>query len=263
MYKTPKLWILWMDGGLDGPTKRGTYTPSPEVWYSMRHTPGTFSIAARDPATDTFGAAVTTGTVAVGATCPYVSSNGAALTQAFTKTEHGRDAIERADAGDRIDDAFEALLAADEHADFRQVHGVGSDSEFAFTGEHCSEWAGHRIGEQYTVAGNILAGPETIDAVEAAYLDGDGDMATRLVSALEGGVAAGGDDRGEMSAAILVHAPEPEFYHNLRVDLSETPVADLRTLLEAAREAKARVKAETDKLFEHYPEQLLDFGVKY
>ena len=229
----------------------------------MRHRPGTFSIATHDPETNTFGAAVTTGTVAVGATCPYVSDHGAAVTQAFTKTEHGRDAIERADAGERIDDAFEALLATDDHAAFRQVHGVGSDSKFVFTGENCSEWAGHRTGEQYTVAGNLLAGPGIVDAVAEAYLDSDGDMPESLVSALEAGVAAGGDDRGEMSAAILVHAPEPEFYHNLRVDLSETPVADLRTLLGEAREAKDRIRDETDALFESYPEELLDFGVKY
>lgn len=229
----------------------------------MRHSPGTFSISARDSETNTFGAAVTTGTVAVGATCPYVSDYGAAVTQAFTKTEHGRDAIDRADAGERIDEAFEALLAADAHAAFRQVHGVGADSEFAFTGQNCSGWAGHRVGGHYTVAGNLLAGPSVVDAVAEAYLDADGDMADALVSALEAGVAAGGDDRGEMSAAILVHAPEPEFYHNLRVDLSETPVADLRTVLEEAREAKARVKAETDDLFDSYPEELLDFGVKY
>ena len=229
----------------------------------MRHTPGTFSISARDPETNTFGAAVTTGTVAVGATCPYVSENGAAVTQAFTRTEHGRDAIARADDGQRIDAAFEALLAADDHAPYRQVHGVCGDSEFGFTGEHCSEWAGHRVGEHYTVAGNLLAGPDVVDAVAETYLDTDGDMPEALVSALEAGVAAGGDDRGEMSAAILVHAPDPEFYHNLRVDLSETPVADLRTLLAEAREAKQRVKTETDALFDSYPEELLDFGVKY
>ncbi|WP_324760705.1 DUF1028 domain-containing protein [Haloarcula sp. GH36] len=229
----------------------------------MRHTPGTFSIAARDPETNAFGAAVTTGTVAVGATCPYVSANGAAVTQAFTKTEHGRNAIERADDGERIDDACEALLAADEHAAFRQVHGVGSDSEFGFTGERCSGWAGHRVGKHQTVAGNLLTGPGVVEAVEEAYLDADGDMAESLVSALEAGVAAGGDDRGEMSAAILVHAPEPEFYHNLRVDLSETPVADLRALLGEAREAKARIRAETDELFEDYPPELLEFGIKY
>ncbi|WP_144905461.1 DUF1028 domain-containing protein [Halobellus captivus] len=229
----------------------------------MRYAPGTFSIAARDPETETFGTAVTTGTVSVGATCPYVSSNAAALTQAFTRTEHGRDAVARVDSAESVDDAFESLLAADEHADYRQVHGVDAETEFVFTGDHCSEWAGSRVGEHYTVAGNLLAGPEVVEAAADAYEETQGDMAERLVSALEAGERAGGDDRGEMSAAILVHAPEPEFYHNLRVDLSETPVSDLRTLLEEAREAKERVRIETDKLFEEYPAELLDFGVKY
>ncbi|MGQ4556038.1 DUF1028 domain-containing protein [Halobellus sp. GM3] len=229
----------------------------------MRHAPGTFSIAARDLETNMFGAAVTTGIVAVGATCPYVSENAAALTQAFTRTEHGRDAVARVDAGERIDEAFEALLAADDHAAYRQVHGVSADSEFAFTGEQCSEWAGHRIGDDYTVAGNILSGSDVVDAAADAYETTAGDMPERLVSALEAGEAAGGDDRGEMSAALLVHAPEPAFYHNLRVDLSETPVADLRDLLEEAREARDRVRSETDALFDDYPAELLDFGVKY
>ncbi|RLM54060.1 DUF1028 domain-containing protein [Halobellus sp. Atlit-31R] len=229
----------------------------------MRHAPGTFSIAARDPETNTFGAAVTTGTVAVGATCPYVSANAAALTQAFTKTEHGRDAVARADAGERVDEAFESLLADDQHAEYRQVHGVGADSQFVFTGDNCSGWAGHRTGDDYTVAGNLLAGSEVVDAAAGAFAETDGDMTERLVSALEAGTDAGGDDRGEMSAAVLVHAPEPEFYHNLRVDLSETPVVDLRELLTEARTAKRRVREETDKLFDDYPEELLDFGVKY
>ncbi|MFC7205378.1 DUF1028 domain-containing protein [Haloferax namakaokahaiae] len=229
----------------------------------MRHIPGTFSIAAYDPETSTFGAAVTTGTVSVGATCPYVSSEAAAVTQSYTKTEHGREAVSRADAGERIDDAFESLLDADEHAAYRQVHGVGTDSSFAFTGDECVEWAGHRTGEHYTVAGNMLAGKAVVDATAEAYESTTGDMAERLVSALEAGEDAGGDDRGEMSAAILVHAPTPEMYHNLRVDLSETPVSDLRDLLTEARRAKDRIRAETDDLFGDYPEEILDFGVKY
>ncbi|WP_336023593.1 DUF1028 domain-containing protein [Halobellus salinisoli] len=229
----------------------------------MRYTPGTFSIAAHDPETNTFGAAVTTGTVAVGATCPYVSENAAALTQAFTKTEHGRDTVARVDAGERVDEAFESLLAADEYASYRQVHGVDAETEFAFTGEECSEWAGHRVGEHYTVAGNLLTGPDVVEAVADAYESAAGDMPERLVSALEAGERAGGDDRGELSAAILVHAPEPQFYHNLRIDRSETPVSDLRALLAEAREARERVRTETDEVFDDYPEELLNFGVKY
>ncbi|KTG26905.1 DUF1028 domain-containing protein [Haloferax profundi] len=229
----------------------------------MRHVPGTFSIAARDPATNTFGAAVTTGTVSVGATCPYVSANGAAVTQSYTKTEHGRDAVARADDGERIDDAFDDLLAGDDYAAYRQVHGVGTESEYTFTGAECVDWAGHRVGDDYTVAGNMLAGSDVVTATAEAYESTDGDMAERLVSALEAGESAGGDDRGEMSAAILVHAPEPEFYHNLRVDLSADPVGDLRELLTEARRAKEQIRSETDDLFGDYPDEILDFGVKY
>lgn len=229
----------------------------------MRHVPGTFSIAAHDPETNTFGAAVTTGTVSVGATCPYVSSKAAAVTQSYTKTDHGRDAVRRAEDGERVDDAFEALLDDDEYVAYRQVHGVGADSSFTFTGEECVEWAGHRAEGRYTVAGNMLAGEEVVAATADAYESAEGDMAERLVSALEAGEAAGGDDRGEMSAALLVHAPRPAMYHNLRIDLSETPVSDLRDLLTEARRAKDRIRAETDETFGDYPDEILDFGVKY
>jgi uncharacterized Ntn-hydrolase superfamily protein len=230
---------------------------------SRRHVPGTFSIAARDPEADAFGAAVTTGTVSVGATCPYVSEAAAVVTQAFTKTDHGRAGVDRAAAGERVDDALADLLDADDHAAYRQLHGVGVDSEFAFTGAECTEWCGHRIGDEYTVAGNILTGPEVLDATAEAYESTAGDMAERLVSALEAGEAAGGDERGEMSAALLIRAPEPEFYHNLRVDLSEMPVDDLRELLAEARRAQEQIIAETEDSETDYPPSVFDFGVKY
>jgi len=229
----------------------------------MRHRPGTFSIAVRDPASKAFGAAVTTATVAVGATCPYVSANAAVLTQAFTRTEHGRDAVARADRGERVGEACAALLDADERAEYRQVHGVGRDGAFTHTGAECVEWAGSRVGEAYTVAGNMLAGPDVLDAVAEAYENADGDLPARLLAALEAGEAAGGDERGELSAALLVHAPEPRFYHNLRVDLSETPIADLGDLLAEARLAHEKLVGESDDLLGEYPEDLLDFGVKY
>jgi uncharacterized Ntn-hydrolase superfamily protein len=130
---------------------------------NVRHVPGTFSLAARDADSNVYGAAVTTGTVAVGATCPYVSDSAAAVTQSYTKTEHGRDAVTRAAAGERIDDAFDDLLAADDHAAYRQVHGVGRDSEFTFTGNECVEWCGSIVGETYTVAGNMLEGESVLD----------------------------------------------------------------------------------------------------
>ena len=230
----------------------------------MRHRPGTFSIAVREPETGTFGAAVTTGTVAVGATCPHVGEHAAVLTQAFTLVDHGRDAVARVDAGERVDEVCEALLDADEHAAYRQVHGVGPEREFAFTGDACVEWCGSRVGEDYTVAGNMLAGPEVVDGVAAAYETTEGDVPARLLAALRAGEAAGGDDRGELSAAILVHAPEPMPYHNLRIDHSETPIDDLAALLAEARESRDRLEEETAALLgDGYPPDLLEFGVKY
>ena len=231
---------------------------------TMRHLPGTFSIAAREPETGTFGAAVTTGTVAVGATCPHVSANAAVLTQAFTRVDHGRDAVTRIDAGEPVDEACRGLLDADEHAAYRQLHGVDREGEFAFTGDRCVEWCGSRVGEDYTVAGNMLAGPEVVDAVADAYEEADGDVPARLLAALRAGEDAGGDDRGELSAAILVHALEPMPYHNLRVDCSETPIDDLATLLAEARRSRDRLEDETAALLEEgYPPELLEFGVKY
>ena len=230
----------------------------------MRHRPGTFSIAARQPETETFGAAVTTGTVAVGATCPHVSANAAVLTQAFTLVDHGRDAVARVDAGEGLHEACQALLEADEHAAYRQLHGVDREDEFAFTGGNCFEWCGSRVGDDYTVAGNTLAGPEVVDAAAEGYERADGDVPSRLLAALRAGEEAGGDDRGELSAAILVHAPKPKPYHNLRVDYSESPIDDLATLLAEARESRTSLQAETAGLLgDGYPPELLEFGVKY
>lgn len=231
-----------------------------------RHRPGTFSIAAFDREADAFGAAVATGTVAVGALCPYASRDAAVLTQAYTRTEHGRDALSRVAAGDRLDDACRDGLAADEFAAYRQVHGVGRDAAFAHTGADCVDWAGHRVvgdaDADVTVAGNMLADGSVVDAVADGFAAADGDLPGRLVAALAAGTTAGGDHRGERSAALLVAAPEPELYHNLRVDWSSTPVEDLADLLGEAREAAAGIRASTESFYDDYPEEILEFGVK-
>lgn len=225
----------------------------------------TFSIAARDPAADEFGVAVTTGIVAVGAVCPYVSADAAVLTQSFTKTEHGSDALDRVANGETIDDACTALLDADDHASYRQVHGVDSEDSFTFTGDDCVTWAGSRRGEGYTVAGNMLVGSGVVDAVAEGFEATEGSLSERLLSALEAGQDAGGDKRGKVSAALLVHASEPKLFHNLRVDYAEEPVAHLRTTYEAAVEAQESLVASTDEQLgvDAYPEEILEFGLKY
>jgi uncharacterized Ntn-hydrolase superfamily protein len=228
--------------------------------------PGTFSIAAYDPSRETFGTAVATGIVAVGATCPYVSADAAVLTQSFTRTEHGRDALARVADGEAIGDAGEALLAADDHASYRQVHGVDRSGTFVFTGDDCVSWCGHHAGDHHTVAGNMLAGGNVVDDVFETFAetDPDDELGDRLLSALDAGDAAGGDKRGEVSAALLVHAPEPSLAHNLRVDRADDPVSELRSLYDHARTVQAGLREATDELVgENYPEALLRTGIKY
>ncbi|WP_423996069.1 DUF1028 domain-containing protein [Halorubrum trapanicum] len=212
----------------------------------------TFSICVRERYTDEdggdqvrFGVAVTTRLPGVGTLCPFASSDGAVATQSLVNVELGRKGIEYLGDGLAVDDALEALLNADEGSAQRQLHGVDADGTFAFSGDECNDWYGHREGQNYTVAGNLLTGEDVIEDTAAAYesdAHGDAPLAERLIDALAAGHAAGGDKREDLevqSAALLVRNTEEEaddpYYNDLRVDASETPVADLRETYETAR----------------------------
>jgi uncharacterized Ntn-hydrolase superfamily protein len=90
-----------------------------------------------------------------------------------------------------------------------------------------------------------------------------GELAERLMAALEAGQEAGGDKRGKISAALLIHSPDPKLYHNLRIDNSEDPVGDLREAFELGKETEADLPASADEMLGNYPEEILDFGLKY
>jgi len=218
----------------------------------------TFSICVREEYTDDegdeqtrFGVAVTTRLPGVGTLCPFASEHGAVATQSLVNVDLGRKGIEYIDDGLAVDDALQSLLNADDGAPQRQLHGVGADGTFAFSGEECSGWFGHVEGEGYTVAGNLLTGESVVDETAAAYeasapADGeaaDAPLAERLIDALAAGHAEGGDKREDLhvqSAALLVEstadpAVDP-YYNDLRVDATETPVADLRETYEHAVE---------------------------
>ncbi|WP_439028503.1 DUF1028 domain-containing protein [Haloarchaeobius sp. DT45] len=212
----------------------------------------TFSICVRETYEDDdgdeqtrFGVAVTTRLPGVGALCPWASENGAVSTQSLTNVRLGRKGIEYLDDGLAAADALQGLLNADDNAPARQLHGVGHEGEFAFTGDECMDWAGDRVGENYTVAGNLLVGEEVVDSVAEAYEASDRaePLAKRLVDALAAGHAEGGDKREDLtiqSAALRVETtedrdPEP-YYDDLRVDATETPIPDLRETYELACE---------------------------
>jgi len=226
--------------------------------------PGTFSIAARDPDTEEFGVAVSTALVGVGALCPFVSENAAVATQSFVEVSHGANAVDLADRGVSVPTACDALLEDDEHASYRQLHGIdGGGRTFAFSGDDCVDWNGHLERDDHTVAGNMLANGTVIEEISETFQEAEGELAERLMTALEAGQGAGGDKRGKISAALLVHSPDPKLYHNLRIDNSDAPVDDLREAFELGKQTETDLPASTDEMLGEYPEEILDFGLKY
>ena len=209
----------------------------------------TFSICARETyAVDgeeytRFGGAVTTRTPGVGTLCPFAGEHGAIATQASVNSRLGRKGIEYLDDGLAIRDALGGLLNADAEPERRQLHGVDREGTFAHSGSGCSGWFGHREGENFTVAGNLLVGETVVDATAERYEGSDRDrpLAGRLVDALAAGYAEGGDKRTdlvEQSAAVKVASTEPPpetgryYYNDLRVDASEEPIEALQRVYE-------------------------------
>jgi uncharacterized Ntn-hydrolase superfamily protein len=126
------------------------------------------------------------------------------------------------------------LISADEDREHRQIGVVDARGRAAtFTGSECFEWAGGVTGEHYAAQGNILVGGKTVDAMARTYTETQGDLATRLLSALDAGQAAGGDSRGKQSAALLVvregggYGGDNDRVVDLRVDDHPDPIKEL------------------------------------
>lgn len=193
----------------------GAAAQEPVSWGEELHF-ATFSIAAVDRVTGESGVAVTTRVACVGNGVPWVRAGvGAVATQANTRVEYGNELLELMAAGTAPAEALAARLASDEGAPSRQVGVVGLDGRSAqHTGEATQGWAGHRAGTDYVTQGNILVGPEVLEAVARTFEASAGSvrhLADRLVEALAAGQAAGGDARkGRLqSAAVVVADPRP------------------------------------------------------
>ena len=221
-----------------------------------RPRPSTFSIVARDPGKDAVGVAVQSKFVAVGSVVPFASADaGAVATQSFANVAYGPDGLDLLRESHTAAETIDALTAADEGAERRQVGVVGQDgSVAAFTGEECFEVAGDVQGETYTVQGNILENRETLEAMAEAYETTGGGLPERLLAALHAGNDAGGDSRGEQGAAIYVAKPGGGYdggndrWIDVRVDDHEHPIEELErvfkiydvTLLERAEPDETR-----------------------
>ncbi|MCA1833733.1 MAG: DUF1028 domain-containing protein [Actinomycetota bacterium] len=199
----------------------------------------TFSIVAFDPATQSWGVAVASKFLAVGALVPWGSAGaGAVATQAMANLSYGPRGLELLARGAPAEAVVKELTAADPERDHRQVGVVDSFGAAAtFTGASCHEWAGGVTGEEFAAQGNILKGPGVVDAVARAYRSSTEDFARRLLGALAAGDEAGGDRRGRQSAALRVwragaaYGGELDLALDLRVDDDAAPVAELQRLL--------------------------------
>jgi uncharacterized Ntn-hydrolase superfamily protein len=202
-------------------------------------TSGTFSIVAFDPKTGDLGVAVASRVLAVGAVVPYAQAGvGAIATQAFANTTYGPKGLALLRKGLTPEQVLKRLLAEDKDREHRQVGIVDAKGRaIAFTGKKCLPWAGHLVGKGYAVQGNILAGEQVVKAMAQAFENTKGELAERLMAALEAGESAGGDARGKQSAALLVvrkgggYGGFDDRYIDLRVDDHPEPVKELRRLL--------------------------------
>jgi uncharacterized Ntn-hydrolase superfamily protein len=207
----------------------------------------TFSIAAIDPRTGEVGAAVTTRVPCVGNGVPWVRKGvGAVATQANTRTEYGNELLDALAKGEAPDAALKRLLAADSGANSRQIGVIDIHGRSAqHTGTGPQDWKGHRSGKNYVTQGNVLVGPQVLEAVARSFEASEGSnrhLADRLIDAIAAGHAQGGDQRHGLrqSAAVIVADSRPGMSRrtdgvtaNISVCENPEPVAEMRRIYDA------------------------------
>jgi len=200
----------------------------------------TFSIVAADPSTKQVGVAVQSKYFAVGAVVPWVRAGvGAVATQARGLARYGPLLLDALAEDEHPQTALDTALASDPNATHRQIGIVSAGGEAAnYTGTECFDWAGARTGQGFSIQGNLLAGAGVVDCMADAFTTSSGSLAERLLASLEAGQEAGGDKRGQQSAALLVEqlgyedigAEGIDRLVDLRVDDHTEPIKELRRL---------------------------------
>jgi uncharacterized Ntn-hydrolase superfamily protein len=198
----------------------------------------TYSIVARDPDASQWGVAVQSKFLSVGSVVPWAEPNvGAIATQAYANPRYGPDGLALLREGLDAADVVQRLVGADDGRDERQLGVVDRyGRSAAYTGPACHEWAGHRTGENYAAQGNILVSAATVDALAEAFESTSGRLARRLIESLAAAQVAGGDRRGQQSAALLIvqenggYAGMSDLVCDLRVDDHERPIEELYRL---------------------------------
>ena len=203
----------------------------------------TYSIVARDPVTGELGVAVQSHWFSVGAIVAWAEAGvGAVATQSFVDPAYGKLGLELMRAGRPAPDALRALLAGDEGRDVRQVAMIDARGQVgAHTGAKCIEAAGHAAGRNYSAQANLMLNDRVWPAMARAFEAAKGDLAARMLAALEAAESAGGDIRGRQSAALIVVTGRPsgrpwaDRLFDLRVDDHPEPLQELRRLVTLQR----------------------------
>ena len=224
-------------------TARAGEPPSPPARPVPTRPVHTYSIVARDPATGEIGVAVQSHWFAIGPLVPWAEAGvGAVATQSFVDASYGPLGLAMLRAGRSGPDALKGLLAADENREVRQVALIDASGRVAaHTGARCIPMAGHHVGKDYSAQANLMLDATVWDAMGRAFEASRGDLAERMLAALEAAQAAGGDIRGKQSAALIVVAGKPtgkpwqDRTFDLRVDDHAEPVAELRRLVTLQR----------------------------
>ena len=205
----------------------------------IKLTYGTYSIAACDLLAGQWGVATQSKFVAVGSVVPWAEPHaGAIATQAYANPRYGPEGLALLREGLSAQEAVDRLTSADAERGHRQLGIVDADGRAAtYTGPDCYDWAGGRTGSGYAAQGNILVSGATVDALAETFEQTTGKpLAERLLDCLDAAQAAGGDSRGQQSAALLVvqkdagYANLSDVVIDLRVDDHERPLEELRRL---------------------------------
>ena len=216
---------------------------------------GTFSILGYDPETGELGAAVQSRVFSVGNGVLWADANvGVVATQAIVDVGYGPKALELLRRGEKPADIIKQVWDADPDPlpenwtkQGRQFAVMNAKGEYAaFTGPKATDWAGHKGGRFCTAQGNILAGPQVVDNMVRAFESTKGHLSQRLVAALEGGQAGGGDKRGQQSAALVIVKKNCGVWlHNdtvlrLQVDDNPEPIKELRRIVDKWNERRPK-----------------------
>jgi uncharacterized Ntn-hydrolase superfamily protein len=203
----------------------------------------TFSIVARDPATGELGVAVQSHWFSVGSIVAWAEAGvGAVATQSFVDPSYGKNGLDLMRSGRSATDTLKELLAKDEAREVRQVAMIDAQGRVdAFTGKNDIQAAGHIVGNNFSVQANLMLNDKVWPAMARAFENTKGDLADRMMAALDAAQLAGGDIRGRQSAALIVVTGKPtgqawkDRTFDLRVDDNAEPLKELRRLVTLQR----------------------------